>query len=243
MPTPAVVPGTLAPKADVPAPTTFPGTSAPKANMPAPTTVPGTSASKANRPAPTTVPGTPAPKAKVPSLSTATGTAGGKTPASATSRFVLGPSDVIHVDVGKNTELSQTVIVAPDGFISLPLLNNVHVAGMTTDEVAQALRSKLTDYIVNPQVTVSVVAVHSRQVFVLGQVAKPGSYPLLGPLNVLQVIGLAGGLTPNANREGIMILRDVKGGTEKIRFNYNNVVAGDRKQNVFLRPSDIVVVP
>ena len=179
----------------------------------------------------------------MPAAATATGTPGGKIPASATSRFVLGPSDVIHVDVGKNTELSQTVIIAPDGFISLPLLNNVHVAGMTAAEVAQALRSKLTGYIVNPQVTVSVVAVHSRQVFVMGQVAKPGSYPLLGPLNVLQVIAQAGGLTPNANHDGIMIIREGKGGTEKIRFNYNKVVAGDGTQNVFLRPGDIVVVP
>ena len=188
-------------------------------------------------PAPATVPGTSAPKVKVPGLATATGTAGGIIPPSATSRFVLGPNDVIHVDVGKNTELSQTVIVAPDGSVSLPLLNSVHVAGMTTDEVAQVLRSKLTDYIVNPQVTVSVVAVHSRQVFVLGQVTKPGSYPLLGPLNVLQVIALAGGLTPYANREGIMILRDVKGGTEKIRFNYDDVVAGTGSKTYSFGPA------
>ena len=159
------------------------------------------------------------------------------------SRFVLGPDDVIQINVWKNTELTQTVIVAPDGSISLPLLNNVHVAGMTADEVAQVLRSKLTDYIVNPQVNVSVVAVHSRQVFVMGQVAKPGSYPLLGPLNVLQVIALAGGLTPYANHDRIMILRDGKDGTEKIRFNYNKVVRGDGTQNVFLLPGDIVVVP
>jgi len=259
VPAPATVPGTPAPQANMPAPATAPGTSAHKADVPAPATAPRTSASKANIPAPATAPGTPAPKAKVPAPApvprtsaskatmpapaTATGTPGGKIPASATSRFVLGPSDVIHVDVGKNTELSQTVIIAPDGFISLPLLNNVHVAGMTAAEVAQALRSKLTGYIVNPQVTVSVVAVHSRQVFVMGQVAKPGSYPLLGPLNVLQVIAQAGGLTPNANHDGIMIIREGKGGTEKIRFNYNKVVAGDGTQNVFLRPGDIVVVP
>ena len=161
----------------------------------------------------------------------------------ATSRFVLGPNDVIHVDVWKNTELSQTVIVAPDGTVSLPLLNSVHVAGMTTGEVAQALRSKLAGYIVNPQVTVSVVTVHSRQVFVLGQVTKPGSYPLLGPLNVLQVIAMAGGLTPYAKHDGIMILRDGKSGTEKIRFNYDDAVRGNRTQNVFLRPGDTVVVP
>ena len=243
VPAPDTVPGTPAPKANMPTPATVPETPTPQANMPAPATIPETPTPQANMPAPAPAAGPPAAKAKVPAPATATGTPGGKIPGSAMSRFVLGPSDVIQINVWKNTEFSQTVIVAPDGSISLPLLNNVHVAGMTAGEVAQALRTKLTDYIVNPQVNVSVVAVHSRQVFVMGQVAKPGSYPLLGPLNILQVIALAGGLTPYANHDHIIILRDGKDGTEKIRFNYNKVVRGDGTQNVFLLPGDIVVVP
>jgi polysaccharide biosynthesis/export protein len=243
VPAPAPAPETPPPDANVPAPGRAPGTPPPQFDVPAPAPVPRTPAPKAKVPAPATGPGTPVPNGKAPGEATATGTPSGKIPAITTSRFVLGPNDVIHVDVWKNTELSQTVIVAPDGSISLPLVNSVHVAGMTTTEAAQALRSKLTDYIVNPHVTVSVVTVHSRQVFVLGQVTKPGSYPLLGQLNVLQAIALAGGLTPYAKHEGIMILRESKGGTEKIRFNYNSAVHGDATQNVFLLPGDIVVVP
>ena len=162
---------------------------------------------------------------------------------SATSQFMLGPADIIHVNVWKNTDLSQTVTVGPDGFISLPLLSDIHVAGMTANELAQELSTKLTSYIMNPQVTVSVVDIRSRLVYVLGQVGKPGSYPLIGPINVLQLIAQAGGLSTYANRKGITILRTSKGGTEKIRFNYNNVVHGDGKQNVFLQPGDTVVVP
>jgi polysaccharide biosynthesis/export protein len=182
-------------------------------------------------------------KANVPAPDTATGTAVGKIPESAASQFTLGPSDVVHVNVWKNSELSQTVTVGPDGFISLPLLNDIHVAGMTANELARVLNIKLNDYIVNPQVTVSVVDIRSRQVYVLGQVGKPGSYPLVGPVNVLQLIAQAGGLSAYANRKGITVLRASKSGTEKIRFNYNNVVHGDGKQNVFLQPGDTVVVP
>jgi polysaccharide export outer membrane protein len=243
VPSPAAAPETPAPEANVPAPAAVPGTPAPEANVPAPATAPGTSTPKAKMPAPAPAPGMSAPKAKGSAGAPAAGTPSGKIPPSARSPFVLGPNDVIYVDVSKEPELSHNLIVAPDGSISLPHLNNVHVAGMTTLEVAQALRSKLSDYIENPQVTVSVVAVHSRQVFVLGQVAKPGSYPLLEPLDVLQIIAVAGGLTPSANHDGIMILREGKDGTEKIRFNYNSVVGGDRTQDVTLRPGDIVVVP
>ncbi len=182
-------------------------------------------------------------KANVPAAEPATGTAVGKISESATSQFMLGPADVIHVNVWKNTELSQTVTVGPDGFISLPLLSDIHVAGMTANELAQVLSIKLNNYIMNPQVTVSVVDIRSRLVYVLGQVGKPGSYPLVGPINVLQLIAQAGGLSTYANRKGITILRAGNGGTEKIRFNYNNVVHGDGKQNVFLQPGDTVVVP
>jgi polysaccharide export outer membrane protein len=182
-------------------------------------------------------------KANMPAPEAATGMAVAKIPESATSQFKLGPADVVHINVWKNTELSQTVTVGPDGFISLPLLNDIHVAGMTANELAQELNTKLNNYIMNPQVTVSVVDIRSRQVYVLGQVGKPGGYPLVGPMNVLQLIAQAGGLSTYANRKGITILRASKDGTEKIHFNYNNVVHGDGKQNVFLQPGDTVVVP
>ena len=163
-------------------------------------------------------------------------------PQSASSQFQLGPSDVIHVNVWKNVELSQTVTVGPDGFVSLPLLGDVHVAGMTANELGLALATKLNSFVVSPQVTVSVVDIRSRQVFVLGQVAKPGGYSLITPVNVLQLIALAGGLSNFANKKEITVLRPKEGGTQKITFNYNNAVRGDSKQNIDLRPGDTVVV-
>jgi polysaccharide export outer membrane protein len=159
------------------------------------------------------------------------------------SQFVIGPSDVLRLNVWKNVELSQTVTVTPDGYVSVPLLGDVHVAGMTANEFAQSLSTRLRSYVVSPQVTVSIVDIRSRQVYVLGQVSKPGGFPLVAPLNVLQLIAQAGGLTNYANRKGIVILRPSGNGPQKLSFNYNDVIHGNTKQNITLEPGDTVIIP
>jgi len=161
----------------------------------------------------------------------------------ATSQFTLGPADVIRVNVWKNTDLSQTVTVGPDGFVSLPLLGDVHVAGMTANQLAQSLSSRLTSYVVSAQVTVSVVEIRSRQVYVTGQVGKPGGYSLVAPITVLQLIAQAGGLNTFANRKGIIVLRGSSGNVQRLNFNYVAAIHGDNKQNITLQPGDTVVVP
>jgi polysaccharide export outer membrane protein len=161
----------------------------------------------------------------------------------ATSQFTLGPADVIRVNVWKNTDLSQTVTVGPDGFVSLPLLGDVHVAGMTANQLAQSLSSRLTSYVVSAQVTVSVVEIRSRQVYVTGQVGKPGGYSLVAPITVLQLIAQAGGLNTFANRKGIIVLRGSNGNMQRLNFNYVAAIHGDNKQNITLQPGDTVVVP
>ena len=159
------------------------------------------------------------------------------------SQFTLGPADVIRVNVWKNADLSQTVTVGPDGFVSLPLLGDVHVAGMTTDQLAQSLSSRLTAYVVSAQVTVSVVEIRSRQVYVMGQVGKPGGYSLVAPISVFQLIAQAGGLSTFANRKGIIVLRGSNGNTQRLKFNYVAAIHGDNKQNIMLQPGDTVIVP
>lgn len=160
-----------------------------------------------------------------------------------TSQFILAAADVIRINVWKNTDLSQTVTIGPDGFVSMPLLGDVHVAGMTANQLAQELKSKLSSYMVNAQVTVSIVDIRSRQVYVTGQVGKPGGYPLITPISVLQVIAQAGGLNTFANRKDIVILRGSGGHIERLKFNYNNAVRGDPKQNISLQAGDTVIVP
>ena len=159
------------------------------------------------------------------------------------SEFAIGPADVIHVTVWKDTDLSQTVTVDPNGFVSLPLLGAVRVAGMTTDQISAELESRLASYMVSPQVTVSVVDIRSRQVYIMGKVGRAGGYPLLAPITVLQLIAQAGGLNAYAKRKDIYVLRTERGHTEKLLFNYDKVTRGDGSGNIALQPGDTVIVP
>jgi polysaccharide export outer membrane protein len=160
-----------------------------------------------------------------------------------TSQFMLGVADIIRVTVWKNADLSQTVTIGPDGFVSLPLLGDVHVAGMTPSQLAKDLSSRLSTYVVNAPVTVSVVDIRSRQVYVTGQVGKPGGYDLVAPITVLQLIAKAGGLNAYANRKKIFILRGSKANLQELKFNYASAIHGDAKQNINLEPGDTVIVP
>jgi polysaccharide export outer membrane protein len=157
--------------------------------------------------------------------------------------YAIGVADSIRVNVWKNTDLSATLIVDPNGSVSLPLLGDIHVAGMSTSELGTLLSSRYASYIVTPQVTVSVLEIRSRQVYVMGQVGKAGSYPLLSPITVLQLIAQAGGLTPYAKRNKIYVLRGTAGQAQKIPFHYGNVTHGDSRQDITLQPGDTVIVP
>jgi polysaccharide export outer membrane protein len=159
------------------------------------------------------------------------------------SQYTLGAADIIHVNVWKSADLSQTVTVGPDGFVSLPLLGDVYAAGLTADQLARHLSSRLSSYVVSAQVTVSVVDIRSKQVFITGQVGKPGAYPLVAPLTVLQLIAQAGGLNTFANRKGILVLRGTKGDILRVKFNYTSAIRGDGKQNINLQPGDTVIIP
>ena len=159
------------------------------------------------------------------------------------SQYALGPADIIHVNVWKSAELSQTVTVAPDGFVSLPLLGDIHVAGLTTSELAQDLAIRMNAYVVNAQVSVSIVEIRSRQVFITGQVGKPGAYLLISPVTILQLIAQAGGLNSFANRKGIFVLRSTNAHVQKLPFNYVTALRGDMAQNIALQPGDTVIIP
>jgi polysaccharide export outer membrane protein len=159
------------------------------------------------------------------------------------SRYTLGAADVIHVNVWKSPDLSQTVTIGPDGFVSLPLLGEVRAAGLTAEQLAADLTTRLASYVVHAQVTVSVVDIRSRQVFITGQVGKPGAYPLIAPITVLQLIAQAGGLNTFANRKDIFILRNSTGNMQRLKFNYNSAIHGDVRQNISLQPGDTVIIP
>lgn len=156
--------------------------------------------------------------------------------------FIIGPGDVLNINVWKNDELTREVPVRPDGRITLPLLGDIPAAGMTANELKGVLEQSFVKYISNPEVTVIVAQVNSYKIFVQGMVANPGTYPISGRTTLVQAISLAGGFNEFADRGGIVILRSVAGGSERIKVNYNDIVDGDRP-DVALQPGDTIIIP
>jgi polysaccharide biosynthesis/export protein len=177
--------------------------------------------------------------------SSATGANGAaKPPIAVPPEYVVGESDVLHVNVWKEPEVTQTVIVRTDGNISLPLINDVRVAGLTPLQIQNMIADKLKAFLTNPQVTVTVTDIRSKRAFITGEVARPGGYPLNTETNVLQLIAQAGGLTPFAKKDSITVLRFENGKELRLAFKYSQVVHGKKAdQNIALRPGDTVVVP
>jgi len=158
--------------------------------------------------------------------------------------YVIGPEDVLSIVFWKDKEMSADVVVRPDGRISVPLLNDVQAAGYTPEQLGQALVSASAKYIEQPSVTVIVKEINSRKVYVLGQVEKPGAFPIIGEMNVLQVIALAGGVHEYADSKNVTIVRKEGDGERRFKFNYKDVLRGKNDgQNIALKPGDTVIVP
>jgi polysaccharide biosynthesis/export protein len=158
--------------------------------------------------------------------------------------YVVGPSDVLGINFWRDTDMTGDVTVRPDGRITLPLLGDIEALGLTPEQLKDRITKAASKLIDDPSVTVIVRAINSRRVFITGQVTTPGAYPLTGPLTVVQVIALAGGLTEYADKKNIMITRTENGQPRAFRFNYSDVSKGrNLKQNIVLKPGDTVVVP
>ncbi len=158
--------------------------------------------------------------------------------------YVVGPNDVLDITVWREANISRTVPVRPDGKISLPLVNDVQAAGLSPVQLADSLTERLKKFITEPQVTVIVTQINSQRVYIIGEVARPGAYPLLPGMNILQAISSAGGLAQFANAKKIYLLRNENGTQTKSPFNYKDVVEGRKsEQNVPLKSGDTIVVP
>jgi polysaccharide biosynthesis/export protein len=161
------------------------------------------------------------------------------------SAYAIGPGDVLEISVWKNPELTVTVPVRPDGRISVPLLGDVQAASLTPAALKKALTDGYKEYVTAPGVSVVVKEIHSRKVFVTGEVAHPGAFDLQGRTKLLQALALAGGLTPYAKGRAV-VLRDGHDGKEDQRFDIDlgSIVSGKKLQdNLLLMPGDTVFVP
>ena len=156
--------------------------------------------------------------------------------------FVIGPGDVLSIVFWRDKEMSSQVTVRPDGKITLPLLNEVQAAGLTPADLRARLTAESKRFFETANVTVVVQQINSLKVFITGQVAKPGPYPLIAPTTVLQLISMAGGLKDFADSKNIMIVRRDGQQTSSFLFNYKEI-GRNLKQDIELRPGDTVVVP
>jgi polysaccharide biosynthesis/export protein len=162
----------------------------------------------------------------------------------AENRYHIGPGDVLEISVWKDEGLSREVVVPPDGFISFPLAGDIDVTQMTVTELRETVKKKLSEYVPDATVTVMLHAINSLRAYVIGKVNNPGEFPILLDTHVMKILSMAGGLTPFASKGNIIILRQEKGKTVKIPFDYGDVEDGDElEQNVVLKRGDVVVVP
>jgi polysaccharide export outer membrane protein len=157
--------------------------------------------------------------------------------------YHIGLDDQLMISVWKEPELSMNVVVRPDGMITLPLVNDLHVVGMKPLELQQLLTEKLKPFVSEPQVTVIVQGIRSRKVYLFGHVIKQGTYNLDGGQTVLQLLAASGGVGPFAKADSIYILRTENKKQIRIPFQYKKALKGRAQDDIVLRPGDVVVVP
>ena len=157
--------------------------------------------------------------------------------------YVIGASDVVMVTVFKEPTLSSSLLVRPDGMISMPLVGDIMAAGKTPLQLASEVTAKLKKYVQDPNVTVILSQMNSKKVYMIGQVGRTGPIEMTPGMTLLQAIATAGGLSEFANSKKIYILRTVDGKQQKIFVQYKQALRGDGSLNLPLNPGDTIVVP
>jgi len=156
--------------------------------------------------------------------------------------YRVGPEDQLRISVWDNKELTLDLVVRPDGKISMPLLQDVVAEGLTAAQLAANIQEGLSAYIVNPAVSVIVLQVNAPKFYMIGYVARPGTYPLRGDISVLQALALAGGLTQFASPRSIKLIRASRGKQDVRKVNYYDILESG-EGNYLLKPGDTIVVP
>jgi polysaccharide export outer membrane protein len=175
----------------------------------------------------------------------ASNTPASRVPAVPPANYIVGVGDVLEINVWKEGELSKTVPVRPDGMITMPLIGEIRAVGLTPEQLQQVVTNSLQKVVSEPQVSVMVIAVNSLSFNIMGNVNKPGYYPLIRPITILDAIALSGGFRDFAKEKKIYILRaGPNGSQQKLKFNYKDVIKGkNMAQNIVLLPHDTLVVP
>jgi polysaccharide biosynthesis/export protein len=158
--------------------------------------------------------------------------------------YVIGPEDQLSVIFFQDKDMSADVVVRPDGKISLPLINEMQAGGLTPEQLREKVSEEAKRFMQEPKASIVVRQINSRKVYITGAVEKPGTYPLMGPTAVLQLIAQAGGVKEYADSRKILIIRKETGRQITYMFNYKEVIGQkNMSQNIDLRPGDTIVVP
>jgi len=162
-----------------------------------------------------------------------------------TVAYKVNPGDILEINVWKEEGMQQEVMVRPDGGLSFPLVGDLIVQNLSLVEIEQAISEKLGQYLADPVVTVSAKQLLGNKIYVIGQVNKPGEFIASRYVDVMQVLSMAGGMTPFAAVNDIIILRrDINGKQQAIEFEYGELEGGDElEQNILMQAGDVVVVP
>lgn len=159
--------------------------------------------------------------------------------------YVIGNDDVLGISVWKEPDLTKSIPVRSDGKISLPLVGEMQATGKTPSQLEGDITEKLKSFITAPEVTVIVQQVLSRKFNILGEVVRPGAYPLTASTTIMDAIATAGGFRDFAKKSGVYILRKSPDGHQaKLNFNYKDFIKGkNASQNVRLEPNDTIIIP
>jgi polysaccharide export outer membrane protein len=160
-----------------------------------------------------------------------------------TDSYVIGLSDVIIVTVLKEPTLSSSLLVRPDGMISMPLLGDIMASGKTPLQLADEIAAKLKKFIQDPNVTVILSQMNSKKIYLIGEVGKTGPIEMTPGMTLLEAIATAGGVSEYANKKKIYILRDENGKHLKLPVQYKEALKGNSALNLALKPGDTIVVP
>ena len=158
--------------------------------------------------------------------------------------YVIQPGDMLDISVWKEKDLEKELMVRPDGGLNFPLIGDIIASGKTIAQLQKELTTKLTKYVPDPVLTISIKQSLGNKIYIVGKVNKPGDYIAIRNIDVMQALSMAGGPTPYASVNKIKILRRMNGEQKVFLFKYSHVEKGeDLEQNIVLQGGDIVVVP
>ena len=155
--------------------------------------------------------------------------------------FTLGIEDVVQIEVWGDDRLSSVQVIRPDGKIAMKLIGEIQVAGLTPERLRETIKQAVSEIVQRPDVTIKVLQVNSRKFTLVGEVLRPGQFPLIAPIKLFDAVNMGSGFKDFANRKDIRVFR--KGGKEILKFNYEQVMKGKKlEQNVLVEAGDTIIV-